>query len=388
MKIKENVKKILIVLGVIIATVLLIIFAGPPVVKAIVYLFGLVSPFVFGYILARAINPLADRLQKWLKIPRGISAILVIILTVAVVFGLFGLLGYKLFEEVRNLIDNWPELLRALRRNWNNIVDNFSGMYIAMPDAVQDVVDKAWANIYKSSVDFVHDIPVVDAAQTVAKSLPPALIWAVMFVLSMYFMVTQKHTVTGFVHKTLGERAVKKIREIKEQCKTYLGGYVKAQGILMMLAFMLILIILSLFNAPYGVLIAAITAFLDALPFFGSGLVLWPMAGIYFIDGNITLGIVYIATYFAVMLLRRFIEPKLVSDKIGVNPLVTLVAMFMGYKFWGIIGLITGPLLLMLIISLYKVGLFRRPIKILKQLGAFTIKEIKIFGDYLNEITK
>ncbi len=388
MKIKENVKKILIVLGVIIATVLLIIFAGPPVVKAIVYLFGLVSPFVFGYILARAINPLADRLQKWLKIPRGISAIFVIILTVAVVFGLFGLLGYKLFEEVRNLIDNWPELLRALRRNWNNIVDNFSGMYIAMPDVVQDVVDKAWGNIYKSSVDFVHNIPVVDAAQAMAKSLPPALIWIVMFVLSMYFMVTQKQTVTGFVHKTLGERAVIKIREIKEQCKTYLGGYVKAQGILMLLAFMLILIILSLFNAPYAVLIAAITAFLDALPFFGSGLVLWPMAGIYFIDGNITLGIVYIATYFAVMLLRRFIEPKLVSDKIGVNPLVTLVAMFMGYKFWGIIGLITGPLLLMLIISLYKVGLFRRPIKILKQLGAFTIKEIKIFGDYLNEITK
>lgn len=388
MKIKENVKKILIVLGVIIATVLLIIFAGPPVVKAIVYLFGLISPFVFGYILARAINPLADRLQKWLKIPRGISAIFVIILTVAVVFGLFGLLGYKLFEEVRNLIDNWPELLRALRRNWNNIVDNFSGMYIAMPDAVQDVVDKAWANIYKSSVDFVHNIPVVDAAQAMAKSLPPALIWIVMFVLSMYFMVTQKQTVTGFVHKTLGERTVIKIREIKEQCKTYLGGYVKAQGILMLLAFMLILIILSLFNAPYAVLIAAITAFLDALPFFGSGLVLWPMAGIYFIDGNITLGIVYIATYFAVMLLRRFIEPKLVSDKIGVNPLVTLVAMFMGYKFWGIIGLITGPLLLMLIISLYKVGLFRRPIKVLKQLGAFTIKEIKIFGDYLNEITK
>lgn len=388
MKIKENVKKILIVLGVIIAFGLLIYFAGPPTLRAIVYLFSLVSPFVFGYIIARAINPLADRLQKWLKIPRGISAILVIILTVAVVFGLVGFLGYKLFGEVRNLIANWPEMLSTLRENWTNIIDNFSGMYIAMPDAVQTVVDKAWANIYNSSVDFVHNLPVIDTAQTVAKSLPPGLIWVVMFVLSLYFMVTQKQTVTGFVHKTLGERAVGKINEIKAQCMTYLGGYVKAQCILMLLAFMLILIILSLFNAPYAVLIAAVTAFLDALPFFGSGLVLWPMAVIYFIDGNITLGIVYIATYFAVMLLRRFVEPKLVSDRIGVNPLVTLVSMYIGYKFWGIIGLITGPLVLMLIISLYKVGLFRSPIRILKQLGVFTIKEIKIFGDYFNKITK
>lgn len=388
MKIKENVKKILIVLGVIIAVGLLIIFAGPPTVRAIMYLFGLVSPFVFGYIMARAINPLADRLQKCLKIPRGISAILVIIMTVAVVFGLVGFLGYKLFDEIKNLIINWPTMLGTLRENWTNIVDNFSGLYIAMPDAVQAVVDKSWANIYKSSVDFVHNIPVIDAAQTVAKSLTPGLIWVVMFVLSMYFMVTQRHNVTEFVHNTLGERAVRKINEIKTQCKTYLGGYAKAQGILMVLVFMLILIALSLFDAPYSVLIAAVTAFLDALPFFGSGIVLWPMAAVYFIDGNIALCIVYIATYFAVMLLRRFTEPKLVSDKMGVNPIVTLVTMYIGYKFWGLIGLITGPLLLMLIISLYKAGLFRVPIRILKQLGAFIIKEIKIFGEYLNEITK
>ncbi len=388
MKIKDNVKKILIVLGVILAGILLVYFAGPSVIKAIIYLFGLLSPFVFGYIFARLVNPLADRLQKWLKIPRGISAVVVMILTIAVIFSLVGWLGYKLFDEIKNLISNWPEMLSSLQENWTAIVDNFSGMYIAMPDAVQTVIDNAWANIYKTSVDFVHNIPVVDTAQTVAKALPPGLIWVVMFVLSLYFMVTQKQTVTGFVHKTLGERPVRKLNEIKAQCVAYLGAYVKAQLILMLIVFMVILVILSLFNAPYSVLIAGVTAILDALPFFGSGLVLWPMAAIYFIDGNIALGIVYVATYFAIVLLRRFVEPKLVSDKLGVNPLVTLVSMYIGYKFWGIVGLITGPLVLMLIISLYKVGLFRGPIKIVKQLCAFTVKEIKIFGDYLNEITK
>ncbi len=388
MKMKDNVKKILIVSSVVIATILLIYFAGPSVIKAIVYLFGLLSPFVFGYLFARLINPLADRLQRRLKIPRGISAVVVMILTIAVIFGLVGWLGYKLFEEIKNLISNWPQMLSALRDNWTDIIDNFSGMYIAMPDALQSVIDNAWANIYKTSVDFVHDIPVVDTAQTFAKALPPGIIWAIMFVLSLYFMVTQKQTVTGFFYKALGEKSVKKLNEIKSQCVAYLGAYVKAQLILMLIVFIVILVILSLVDAPYSVLIAGATAILDALPFFGSGLVLWPMAVIYFIDGNIVLGIVYVATYFAVVLLRRFVEPKLVSDRLGVNPLITLVSMYIGYKFWGIVGLITGPLVLMLIISLYKVGLFRRPIKIIKQLCAFTVKEIKIFGDYLNEITK
>ena len=148
------------------------------------------------------------------------------------------------------------------------------------------------------------------------------------------------------------------------------------------------LVILSLFDAPFSLLVAAITAVLDALPFFGSGLVLGPMAVVYFIDGNIKLGIVYIATYLAVMFLRRFIEPKLVSDRIGLNPLITLVTMYIGYKFWGVIGLITGPLLLMLIISLYKVGLFTRPIRIVKQLFMFTIKQIRLFENYMSQITK
>lgn len=388
MKINENVKRLLIVFGTVIAFVLAVYFAGPSLVRLIVYLFGLLSPFVFGYFIAWLINPLADKLQKWLKIPRGISAILVIILTVAVIFGLIGFLGYKLFDEIRNLIANWPTLLSALRENWTNVIDNFSGVYISMPSSIQSVVDTAWENIYKGSMDFIHNIPMVDTVQAVAKSLAPGLIWTVMFVLSLYFMVAQKQIVSDFTHKIFGEKAVKKLREIKHHCKEYLGGYVKAQLVLMLIVFMIILVMLSLFNAPYSVLIAAVTAFLDALPFFGSGLVLWPMAVVYFLDGNITLGILYIATYLAIMLARRFIEPKLVSDRLGVNPLITLVAMYIGYKFWGIIGLITGPLLLMLIISLYTVGLFRRPIALIKQLCSFTAKEIKIFGAYLNHITK
>ncbi len=388
MVIKENVKKVLIVLVSVVAFVLAVWFFGPSAIRAILYLFGLASPFVFGYIVARCINPLADKLQKKLKIPRGISAILVITLAVAVLFAVVGLLGYKLYDEIRNLISNWPAMLRILRHNWQNVVDNWSGLYFSMPDAVKTAVDNAWSNIYRESIAFVQNIPVVDVAQRVGKSLAPGLIWTVMFILSMYFMVTQKSTVTELMHKVLGKKVVSKLNEIKHQCKTYLGGYVKAQAILMLINFFVILIVLSIANAPYAVLIAAITAFLDALPFFGSGIVLWPMAVVYFIDSNIVLGIVYIATYFVIMLLRRFIEPKLVSDKIGVSPLLTLVAMYIGYKFWGIIGLITGPLLLMLIISLYKVGLFNTPIRMIKQLWGFMIKEIKIFGNYLNEIIK
>ena len=388
MKINENIKRFSIVTLVILGIIVLAVKAGPYCVKAFVYLFGLLSPFVFGYIIARMINPFADRLQKRLRFPRGLSVVLVILMTLVIIFGIIGLLGYKLFDEVRNLYHDWPQIFASLRSNWADFADSWSRMYIGMPDFIRTAVDDAIMGVYEQCMQLTRDIPVVDAAQVIAKSLPSGLIWTIMFILSMFFMVSQKEAVSRFVRKILGERGIQKVSEIKKQSKTYLGGYVKAQIKIMLVSFIVILVILSLFDAPFSLLIAALTALLDALPFFGSGIVLWPMAVVYFIGSNIKLGVVYIATYFVIMIMRRFIEPKLVSDKIGLNPLVTLVAMYIGYKFWGVIGLITGPLLLMLIIVLYKVGLFRKPVIILKQLVKFFMNELKLLARYLDEITK
>lgn len=389
MKISENVKKVLIVSAVVLAVILLLRYLGPFFVRAIIYLFGLLSPFVTGYIIARIINPVADRLHKWMKIPRGISAVLVIIITLAVIGGIFGLLGYKLFEELKSLFLNWDDIVASLRENWRKISSSWGEMYIGMPDIVKTVIDKAFDGMYKQSLEISGSIPVVNVAQVAAKSLPAGLIWTVMFILSMYFMVSRKISLTNGVRKIFGDRSADKLVEIKTQCKKYLGGYVKAQLILMVIVFFVILVILSLANAPFVLLVAALAAILDALPFFGSGIVLWPMAVVYFVDGRTLLGVMYVVTYFAVMLLRRFIEPKLVSDRMGFNnPIIMLVAMYIGYKFWGVIGLIGGPLLLMLIISLYKVGLFNGIITILKQFWSFVIKEIKLFEKYMQDITK
>ena len=389
MKISENVKKVLIVTLVVIAVILLLRYAGPFFIRAIIYLFGLLSPFVIGYIIARIINPIANRLHKWMRIPRGISAVLVIIITLAVIGGIFGLLGYKLFEEIKSLFLDWDEIVASLRANWRRISSSWGEMYIGMPDFVKSVIDKAFDGMYKQSLEISGNIPVVNVAQVAAKSLPAGLIWTVMFILSMYFMVSRKMSLTNGVRKTLGDKSADKLVEIKTQCKTYLGGYVKAQLILMAIVFVVILVALSIFNAPFSLLIAALTAILDALPFFGSGIVLWPMAVVYFIDGRVGLGVLYVITYFMIMLLRRFIEPKLVSDRMGFNnPIIMLVAMYIGYKFWGVGGLIGGPLLLMLIISLYKVGLFNGIITILKQFWSFVIKEIKLFEKYMQDITK
>lgn len=388
MKLTGNVKKVIVVSAAVAAAAALVFFAGSAVLRAAIYLFGLISPFVFGYITAYVINPVADKLQKKLKFPRGLSAALVVILTFAVLVGIIGGIGYKLFDELRNLYQQSPQIVENIRNAWMSFTSKWSNFYFEMPENIQTSIDNMRLSLDEQVSNFMAELEVINAAQGVAKALPKGIIWTVFFLLSMFFMVSQREETDKMIKRLLGKRLTGKLSEIKQEFKIYLGGYVKAQIILMFIIFVIIAFVLSILAAPYSLVVAAATAILDALPFFGSGLTLIPLAVVYFISGNMKLGIGYTIIYIAIMLLRRFLEPKLVSDKMGFNPVLTLVAMYAGYKLWSVGGLIMGPIVLMVIISLIKTGLFDIPIRIIKRLIDFARSEFKILFNYLNEITK
>lgn len=388
MKITANVKKVLIVLGTIFGLGILVFFAGRPVLRAAIYILSLFSPFIFGFIISRMINPIADRLQRRLKLPRFVSVVLVIIVTLSLLAAIIGGVGYKLFDELKNLYAQWPAIFQTLQRNWESFNMKWNRFYIDMPDSVRSMIDTLSDTFTAQLQRFMSNIEVVNNAQDFAKSLPGGIIWTIIFILSLFFMVSQQELLDRGIRNALGDKLIKRLVDFRIECKTYLGGYVKAQVILMFIIFILIAIVLTLLQAPFGLVVAAATAILDALPVFGSGITLLPLSVIYFIYGNIRLGIGYLLIWLAVILLRRILEPKLVSDRMGMNPLITLVSMYIGYRWWGIIGMIIGPILLMIIVSFYKVGLFDRLIKIVKQLIMFIINEIKLFIHYLDTITK
>lgn len=388
MKISDNIKNMLIVAISIAAALLIIYFAAPLLLKLGVYLFGMLSPFIFGYLFARLIHPLADKLQKKIRLPRVVSVIMLIILTLAALIGIVGGLIYKIYTEVINFCNNWPDIISSLRSSWSHLSLQWNNMYVDFPDSVQLIFDRFWENISSQAMTFVSSLQVIDSAQSFAKALPGGIIWAIIFIITLFFMVNQKEWVDDITHRIIPQNGLRRMAEIRDECRIYLGGYVRAQLLLMLIIFIVISIILSIFGAPYAMFVAAITAFLDALPIFGSGITLWPLSIIYFMSGNLKLGFVYIITYIVVILARRLLEPKLVSDKMGLNPVLTLISMYTGYRWWGISGLIIGPILLMIIASLYKVGLFEKPIRVIKQLFGFVIREIKIYINYMNKITK
>ena len=98
---------------------------------------------------------------------------------------------------------------------------------------------------------------------------------------------------------------------------------------------------------------AIFIGFVDALPILGSGTVMVPWAIISGLNGDLNLGIAIIVLLIIMSIVRQFLEPKLVSKNIGVHPIFTLIAMYTGYKFIGVIGMLLGPILLIIIKNIY-----------------------------------
>jgi sporulation integral membrane protein YtvI len=145
-----------------------------------------------------------------------------------------------------------------------------------------------------------------------------------------------------------------KIRTMKEDLFAALVGFIKAQSILISVTFIELLIGYSLIGVKYVFSLALITAVVDALPVLGTGTILIPAAAINLIMGNVPKALAFIALYIVILIVRQFLEPKVVAQSLGLHPLVTLISIYVGLQLFGIIGLFLGPIIVVIIKALQK----------------------------------
>lgn len=138
----------------------------------------------------------------------------------------------------------------------------------------------------------------------------------------------------------------------------HFGSYLKAESILILISFIISLIGLYIFkiiglNIEYPLLAALGIGFVDALPIFGSGTVMIPWAIITAFNGDYTLAISILVLWIVMSCVRQFIEPKIVSKQIGIHPIFTLIAMYTGFRFIGVMGMLLGPILLIVLKDIF-----------------------------------
>ncbi|MDD6483222.1 MAG: sporulation integral membrane protein YtvI [Clostridiales bacterium] len=390
MKLKQNwLRIILLILG--IAALVACVWLFLPKILAVAgYIAQLFMPFIIAYLFAKLVDPLADWLQRKLKIPRGLSAVLVIIFIVGILGGAITMAVWKIVDELRSLYDQFPAIYANAKETAGILAQKWAAVYNNLPANMQDSLSNIGEQISDAATSFINrkSTPMVDYASRFAKALPKVFVAVIVFILSTYFMIQDSSLISNAAKRIVPERFYRRLDILKQELMKYLGGYLKAQGILMLIAFFMLFLELSIVGVEYAMLIALLIAFIDALPFFGSGLVLWPWAVVAFASGRPRMGVWLIIVYISVMVMRRFAEPKLVSSGIGTNPILTLMSMYIGYKIFSIGGLILGPVLLMFGISLYKAGMFDGILRGLKIFIIFTKEQCLLLKNFFIKLIR
>ena len=164
-------------------------------------------------------------------------------------------------------------------------------------------------------------------------------------VISSFLISARLPKIKSWLKKRLPEEKLKPAADALKRMKNAVGGWLTAQLKLMGVTFTILTLGFVVLRIAYAPLWALVVALVDALPVLGTGTVLVPWAVICFLQGEGARAIGLLGVYAVVTLSRSMLEPKLVGRHLGLDPLVTLMALYVGYKLWGVGGMIFAPLL-------------------------------------------
>ncbi len=327
-------------------------------------------PFVIGWIISMIANPLVRFLEKRLKIVRKHGSMMIIIAVLAVVV-LLGYLGIsKLVAETGNLIENLPQIYENWQNDFQEIGENLQIVYNRLPKDTQRNLMQVTSNLsgYLSGLVQTIGEPTVGAVGNFAKNVPGTLIAIIMCLLSAYFFTAERHEILQGVKKYVPGEMWDRVSGVITDLKRAVGGYFKAQFKIMGVVYVILVVGLLIMKVGYAPLVAFLVAFLDALPFFGTGTVLIPWAVIKILSADYEIAVGLVILYAVTQVVRQVIQPKIVGDSIGMNPLATLIFMYIGYKVSSVIGMIIAVPVGMILINLYKAGIFDNQIRCIKEL--------------------
>lgn len=189
-------------------------------------------------------------------------------------------------------------------------------------------------------------------------SIPNMFINIIITILATYFITSDKFYILDRMEHHLSKRMMGKIIKHMKEITTSLGGYLKAEITLSVITFMVVLTGLNIFylidmDVEYPVLMAILIGFVDALPILGAGTIMVPWALILLLNSKSSLAVSIIGLYLLTIVIKQFLEPKLVSKNIGIHPIFTLISMYTGFKIIGVIGLLLGPIILIILKNIF-----------------------------------
>ncbi len=323
---------------------------------------GLIWPFLAALVLVGCIHPLVKFLHRKIRVNQKV-------LSVGFLALLYGGIGFLLFFLCTRLVfwlqglfyqlpGYYQSTIQPLLGEFQSWVQNwFSGLPVEITSNLETIGD----SLTNALTGFISDLSQQGISLVTGwiNGIPELLISIAFVILMSFFVSLHYDTVVGFLRRQLPQRWIEKWGKIKQMGKSTLKGYLKAVLILMLCTFVELCIGFFILRVDNPLGIAALIAIFDALPLLGTGGIMIPWIIIELLSQNYSLALGLAILYAVVTVIRNLIEPKVVGDQLGLHPVVSLLAIYLGYRLLGVVGMILFPILAQLLILLHKNGMIR-----------------------------
>lgn len=317
------------------------------------FLLKYLTPFVVGGAIAWLVQKPAKFISGKTRIKRKLAAAGLALAVFLLAAGLCVFLVLRISSGISNFAGEVSGYAEEISAFFEKIKKSTESFFSDMPEELSVLADSFFKKASDTMISAVTGF-VSDSAAYVAGRMPGILLSCIVSAVAACYIAADFPSLIRFARGVIGPRVYGNIRKVKEIFVTSVFKLGKGYAILMLMTFAELLAGFYLLGIKHALLLAALTAVIDILPVLGTGTVLVPWAAVLFILGDIGTAGGIIVLYAVITVIRNFAEPRIIGGQMGINPLFTLLAMFIGIKLFGVAGIFLLPVALIVTVKYYK----------------------------------
>ncbi|MBQ7295254.1 MAG: AI-2E family transporter [Clostridia bacterium] len=340
------------------------------------YAFGLCFPILFAFVIAVMLQRPKNFITKKTIIKKGLASTICVFGLLLITCAIVVLIGVRAAEEIKGFISYVTLQFQNIDSIINTVETAILSFVGRLPDFISENVTDSIASLFTQLREYVAGTntqlpeqitglsnsfniswittPITGVIST-ASRIPSLLISIVVTIVCACFMTADYDKITNFVYCQFPKDKRKDVTRAKQLLKLNLGKMAKAYALIMLVTFtevfigLTVLQLLGIFQSSYIAVIAVVTAIVDVIPVLGTGTIVLPWAAYSLIVGDYGMAIGLIVIYVTVTVIRQIVEPKLVAGQLGLPPFVTLIAMYLGLKIFGVLGVFVLPIVIIML---------------------------------------
>jgi len=330
---------------------------------------SLFAPFILALVLSLFIEPIVRFLHMRLNFSRTLS----VLAAMLVVFGgagiIIGFLIVRLIFELAQLIKDIPAYQHALGTMANRLVErgkefwkqgtDLEARYV--PDELNEVIISNLDTLYQAlgrlASNTIHSL--VNFASLIPGGVTTVITVVLVSLLATFFISKDRPGLVRVWLRLVPPPYNQQSLEVLTQVTRAFAGYLKAQLILISISTTISIAGLYIIGAKYALIMGLLIGIFDLIPVLGPSSVFLPWVLWAILFGKGAFAVKLTILWLIVMGLRQLLESKVVADTLGLHPLATLMAMYIGLKSVGVLGMIIGPILVIAFQAVVKAGVIK-----------------------------